>query len=200
VLDLESETLGDAWQLLKDLRRLRPELRIVAISDREDVETLQRTFRAGARGYVSKRDEPAMVLRALDWLCQTGERFLGDCVKERVLDDVAAERVRLRETGVDALSEREQVVFRLIGAKEGPTRISQLLGVSVKTVESHQERIKVKLGVTGLTELKRRAVEWSLAGPKRQMESKGYRAAGAIIAFWATLAGALGDCASAWCG
>jgi DNA-binding CsgD family transcriptional regulator len=63
---------------------------------------------------------------------------------------------------VSPLSNRELFIFKLLGRNLGPTAIAAELGVSVKTIETHQHRIKQKLRLPSCPDLRFRAHEWVL--------------------------------------
>ncbi|EQD57082.1 protein containing Transcription regulator LuxR, partial [mine drainage metagenome] len=63
---------------------------------------------------------------------------------------------------LEALSNREMQVFELIGRGQGTREIAERLHLSVHTIESHRENIRMKLGLRNGTELLRRAVSWTL--------------------------------------
>ena len=58
------------------------------------------------------------------------------------------------------LSDREMQVFRLIGSGLGTSRVAKELQLSVKTIETHRQHIKQKLGLTNGMELTRQAADW----------------------------------------
>ena len=100
------------------------------------------------------------------------ENFLGDLLCKHLHDagvlDLSrlAERMVGRRQGgaagtVDTLSDRELEVFRRMGEGHATKRIASDLGVSMKTVQEYQARIKEKLGLADATELMRAAVRWT---------------------------------------
>ena len=82
---------------------------------------------------------------------------MGAGVERLLLERLACGSVELRSETEQALSTRELEVFRLLGEGYGPSDVAKQLLVSGKTVESHQERIKLKLKLTTCAELRRRA-------------------------------------------
>jgi DNA-binding NarL/FixJ family response regulator len=65
-------------------------------------------------------------------------------------------------SALETLSDREFEVFNLIAQSVGPTEIAQRLNVSVRTIETHREHIKEKLGLRNGAELTRYALEWAM--------------------------------------
>lgn len=145
--------------LLSDLRRLHPPGRVLVLSAEEDAPSVHRAFRAGARGYVSKGEEPGEVLAGLECLLQD-RLFTSRRVQGALLMHLASGSSQGLDVQLSALSDREMQVFRLIGRSMGATAIGVELGVSVKTVETHQKRMKEKLGLASGERLRERAKVW----------------------------------------
>ena len=154
VLDL---ALGDGWHFLRQLLRSNRHANVVVFTALEDAETVQRAFRSGVRAYITRRDPVADLMRAIVGAVD-GDRHVGPRVEHLILDRMAHGSVRLGADETTALSGRERQVFGLIGAGHSARSIAEDLGVSVKTVETHQQRMKEKLGVKSGDELKRVAV------------------------------------------
>jgi DNA-binding NarL/FixJ family response regulator len=158
---------GDGISLLKDFRRLRPASCALVVTARQDSLSVQRSFKAGARGYVVMEDEISEVSSALERVA-AGELYASGTVARGLLQMLASGAVELRRDHCGQLSDRELEVFRLIGSGFGTSRVATELQLSVKTIETHRQRIKQKLGLTNSTELTRRAAEWLLAANRRR--------------------------------
>ena len=70
--------------------------------------------------------------------------------------------------GVQSLSDRELEIFHLLGTGLSTRDVAASLGLSVKTVETHREHIKRKLGVKTATELLHRAIRWAESGGREE--------------------------------
>ena len=81
---------------------------------------------------------------------------------ERVLLGMTKGNHKPGKTPIDLLSDRELEVFGLIGQGMGPSQIAEQLHLSVKTIETHREKIKKKLSLSSGSELTRQAMQWSL--------------------------------------
>lgn len=163
---------GDGIALLKDFRKLNSSAHALVVTARNDSLSVQRAFKAGARGYVVMEDETAEVLDALEHIVG-GELYASGKVARGLLQMLASGLVETCEHG-GQLSDRELQVFRLIGSGFGTSRVATELQLSVKTIETHRQRIKQKLGLANGSELTRRAAEWMMeaarngAGLKRR--------------------------------
>jgi DNA-binding NarL/FixJ family response regulator len=149
--------MGDGLALLKDLSRWSPGTRVVIFTALHDPLSVQRAFKAGACGYVSRRDPVAAVMLAI--VCAVeGKRQVGPAVEDALLDGLARGAMEMRESEAAGLSDRELQVFQLIGSGHTTRWVAHELCLSVKTVETHRQRIKGKLHLADGMELQRRAV------------------------------------------
>jgi DNA-binding NarL/FixJ family response regulator len=159
---------GDGFGLIKDFRKLHPTARTLVLSKRDDPLAVQRAFRAGARAYLMVGDEPAEILEALDRIL-AGELFASISVGRRLLEHLAGGQIKPNDSKVTSLSDRELQVFSLFGRGFGATRLAAELHLSVKTVETHQMRIKEKLGLQSAAELSKEASLWMSEVARREL-------------------------------
>ena len=165
---------GDGIALLKDFKKINPVARALVVTTRTDLLSVQRAFKAGARGYVVAEDETTEVLHALEEIA-AGELYASGTVARRLLQMLANGSVEPRRDACGQLSDRELEVFRLIGGGLGTARVAKELQLSVKTIETHRQRIKQKLGLTNGTELTRRAAEWMMEGARKRGQRHGLK-------------------------
>lgn len=147
----------DGFALIKELRHGSEGTRVVVLTALEDAASMQRAFRMGALGYLSRRDPVAAVLSTILSVL-VGERHLGPRAQRVLLGELARGSVQMEQDELARLSHRERDVFRKIGAGQPTRLIAEELHLSVKTVETHRQRIKEKLGLASGSELLRRAV------------------------------------------
>lgn len=159
---------GDGIGLIRDFRKLHPTSRILVLSKRDDPLAVQRAFRAGARAYLMAVDETSEILAALDKIL-AGEFYASASVGRRLLENLASGQIRSNDSKVNALSDRELQVFSLFGRGYGATRLAAELHLSVKTIETHQMRIKEKLGLRSAAELSKEASLWMCDMARRQL-------------------------------
>jgi len=160
VLDLR---LGneDGVELIKILKAQHPALPILVVSQHDEAIYAQRSLRAGANGYVMKEEATDEVLNALRTVV-SGELYVSRKMAAVVLRQIFQTSPEKASRGyeVENLSDREMQVFQLLGAGKSTREIATQLFLSFKTVESHRENIKHKLGATGAADLVRRASDW----------------------------------------
>lgn len=157
---------SDGMVLVRDVHRILPKTALLVISSQCDVESVQRAFRAGASGFVSKFDDTHEVLAAISSLRQ-GDRYVSRRIADGLLGELSTgTMVSQREMDVSTLSDRELQIFRLLGSGFSGSALSREIGVSVKTVETYRQRIKEKLRIRTGAQLIQKASTW-LAGETR---------------------------------
>jgi DNA-binding NarL/FixJ family response regulator len=153
---------SDGLELLKQIKSEFPRLPMLVISMHDERLYAERVLRAGARGYLMKKEPSEKVFVAID-LVLRGEIFVSDRVKQDMLEYSATGRRPFQEGGspLDHLSDRELQVFQLLGNGIPTREIAQQLHLSVKTIECYRENLKVKMNLRSGAELVQRAIQWS---------------------------------------
>src|SRR5262245_781654 len=149
---------ADGIQLIKEFRNLSPVGAILALSEHADAFSVQRVFRAGARAYLTTEDAPEL-LRALDEIL-AGHPYVGASVLPVILSNFANGSKNSRSSDINSLSDRELEIFSFIGRGVSVSELATELHVSVKTIETHQMRMKEKLALHTAAELRQKAREW----------------------------------------
>jgi DNA-binding NarL/FixJ family response regulator len=148
----------DGLALIKDLAAVAPALRLVVFSLHPEDIYAERCLRAGAHGYVMKREPVATLFRAIREVA-AGGISVSPRVSAAVLGALAGHA--RKPAGTEAqLTDRELQIFRLVGLALPTRTIAEKLGISVKTVEAHRENIKNKLGLDTAAALTARAAHW----------------------------------------
>lgn len=147
-------------ELIKQMRDSHPQVRVLVCSLHDEVLFAERSLRAGARGYLSKDEAVDRVVEAVERVLD-GRIYLSPEMTDRMLA-LSAGRSVGRDEPLERLSDRELEVFRLVGEALTSSEIGERLHLSPKTVDSHRENIKKKLGLRNHGELLRRAVQWVL--------------------------------------
>jgi len=120
----------------------------------------ERAIQSGARGYLMKHEAPEQVLEAIRRVL-AGEIYLSQRMSARVLNRLAPGNSQEDASPISALSDRELQIFTMIGQGNSTREIADSLAVSVKTIETHRERIKDKLNLKNATELLRYAMRYT---------------------------------------
>jgi DNA-binding NarL/FixJ family response regulator len=160
IIDI-SLNAASGLELVKDLCIQHPSVAPLVLSMHEEELYAERAMRAGARGYVRKRETSKDILAAI-------RRVLGGgiYVSEKLSNAMALkflkgqEGVGVAQSRVEQLSDRELEVFRMLGQGRSTSQIAEALHLSVKTVQAYCVRAKEKLGLTTAPELVREAILW----------------------------------------
>ena len=148
-------------QLVKMLDASLPDVRVLILSMHDETLHAERAFAAGARGYIMKQEAMQNLIAAIRCVA-SGKTYVSTQMSERIVARVTGRGgVRDAPAPLERLSDREREVFALIGRGLGTRDIADQLNLSVKTIETHQARIKEKLGFANARELTRAAVSWT---------------------------------------
>lgn len=146
-------------ELLKNIRGMLPHLPVLIISMHDENIFTERALRAGANGYIMKIEASEKVLYAIRRVLE-GELYLSENMKEKILRRLVKSGSEEVVFSMDTLSDRELEVFQLIGDGYGTRQIADRLNLSVKTIDSYREHLKMKLRLDSSAELVRHAIQW----------------------------------------
>ena len=149
----------DGIGLIKSLRTQFPQMPILVLSLQDECFYGERAFRAGASGYVMKRETPHQLMSAICSVLQ-GNVYLSQKMSALVLTKYLKGRTRDGGSPQTALSSRELEVFQRIGQGHRTRMIAESLHLSIKTVETHRAHIMEKLNLRNSSELLKRAMQW----------------------------------------
>lgn len=162
IVDLELKG-SSGLDLVKELLVRFPNIPALVLSMHSDPTYAERSLRAGARGYVSKQQLDETVLSAIRCVLGGGT-FISEEFRTLFATKYIGGQTLAANSALDALSDRELQVFRFIGRGRTTRQIADILNLSVKTIESHREHIKKKLGLDSAAELAQRATQWVETG------------------------------------
>lgn len=152
----------DGLDLLKTMRLKEMSVPVLVLSMHDETTYAERALRAGANGYIMKQEAAEKVLTAIRRILG-GEVYLSERLTAKMLRQMVRGNDPEKQTPMSKLSDRELEIYRLIGAGHATRQIADELHLSVKTVESYQAHIKVKLSLRTARELVQHAVEWTVA-------------------------------------
>jgi DNA-binding NarL/FixJ family response regulator len=154
----------DGVAAMRELRRLLPDTRVIALTSFLDDERLLPAIEAGAAGYLLKDVEPSELARAVR-AAKAGEAMLDPAAAARLVEAVA-HGATPAPVARDRLTPREQEVLELLASGRSNKRIAFELGISEKTVKAHVGHVLAKLGVSDRTEAAVLAVSEGLVGAR----------------------------------
>jgi DNA-binding NarL/FixJ family response regulator len=164
VVDLTMPRLNGV-DAIRQIKRDAPEVEVVVLSVHDSEAYVVQALRAGAAGYVLKRNAATELVAAIR-AAQEGQAYLHPSIARRVIDDYVS-RIRAAEDVPSEpherlLTPREREVLQLAAEGHSTRAIAGLLCLSTKTVEHHRASVMTKLGLRGQTELVKYAIRAGL--------------------------------------
>jgi len=146
--------------LVKELTTQDNPLPVLVLSMHDEQVWAERAIRAGARGYIMKKEASENVITALRDI-RAGKIHVSGKIMEKLLDRMQLKPDAQASRTVDLLTDRELEVFRLLGAGLSSREIAEQMKLGIKTIGTYRDRVKQKLGIKTGAELVRRAVLWT---------------------------------------
>lgn len=150
---------ADGLELLKQVRAEHPTLPILMLSVHDEAQYALRALRAGAGGYVMKKEAAHHLTVALRKVVQ-GEVAVSDSFGKELIYKVAGEAESGAASALSILTDRELEILRLIGEGQSSRSMAASLHLSIKTIESHRLHIKSKLSFPSSKAMVRFAIDW----------------------------------------
>lgn len=164
IVDLSMPELN-GLETTRQIKRESPDTEVLVFSMYENEQFVRELLAAGARGYVLKSDVITQLFVAVETVTRHKPFFTSD-VAEKVLkgylklSDLSAE-----EGAASVLSAREREIVQLLAESKSNKEVSALLGISVKTVQTHRATIMRKLGINSIVDLVHYAIRNNLVSP-----------------------------------
>lgn len=154
---------GNGLDLIKQLHRWQPKMRIIALSMHDDELYAERALNNGASGYINKQDSAQQLLKGIRQVINN-KIFVNSEITKRLQkqEQLSHHTPSIKKSTIVKLSDRELQVFDFIGRGMKTKDIASKLKLSTKTIETHRRHIKDKLSLTSGTELVHAAIMWTL--------------------------------------
>jgi DNA-binding NarL/FixJ family response regulator len=159
VLDISMPTLNGI-EAARELARSCPKTKTILLTQHEEEQYIHEALEVGVKGYVLKSQVASDLIHALQQVSRGGI-YLSPGVSRAVVDAYRSKS----ERPSDPLSGRERQVLQLIAEGKSTKDVASLLGISVKTAESHRSRLMQKLDIHETASLVRYAVRRGLVQP-----------------------------------
>ena len=147
--------------VVQQSRRHFPEVELLVLSSQTDARHVRAALKCGAAGYLVKDAELPELELALRAVAK-GQTYLSPSVSQNALSN----RRHQRAEDQVQLTARQRQVLQMIAAGRSTKEIAGLLGVSIKTVETHRTRMMQTLGLYGTNALMRYALRLGLDAPE----------------------------------
>jgi two-component system invasion response regulator UvrY len=150
----------DGVDILKQLKRHKPNLPVLVLSMHPEEQYAVRVLKAGAAGYLTKESAPDELITAIRKVSR-GRKYVSSTLAEKLAFDLDRDTEKpLHET----LSDREYQVMCLIASGKRAKEIAEELYLSVKTVSTYRSRILEKMKMKNNAELTHYAIKHRLVG------------------------------------
>lgn len=160
ILDIRMPTLRGI-EAIPEIKKIRPEAKIMMLSMYSDIEFLHQAFSAGANGYLVKGDADTQMFLAIEAI-RRGEIFITPSLSADLVADWARQNRSQRGSSViDPLTTREKEILRCIGEGKPYKEIAELLSISPFTVMRHRANIMEKLNLKKSSDLLKYALQKS---------------------------------------
>jgi DNA-binding NarL/FixJ family response regulator len=157
VIDVSMPDLGGA-EATEQILKVRPQVRVLALTRHSDQGYLRRLLSAGATGYVLKKTAADELISAIR-IVASGRTYIDPTLAGTFMENLLGRATSAEtERPLGELTEREEEVLRLIAWGLSNKEIASQLGVSVKTVEYHKARSTEKLQLRSRTDILRYAL------------------------------------------
>jgi len=150
-----------ALDVLAALGRDHPRVKALVLTVHESIHYAVRVLEAGAQGYVLKSDAARELLDAVAAVGQ-GEIYISPRVSQRVIHHLR--QPKSGRKGLEALSEREFQLLRVLGSGMSLKECAARLDISISTASTYRLRLMEKLGLRSTAEIIRFALEHDVVG------------------------------------
>jgi DNA-binding NarL/FixJ family response regulator len=147
-------------ELIKSIKASHPRVAVIVLSMHDERLYAERALRAGARGYIMKRETTKKVIAAIRRVLE-GRLYVSEKLASIFAEKFVDGHAPPARSPIEQLSDRELEVFQMLGEGQETRQIAESLHVSMKTIQVYCARIKEKLKLANATELLREAIRWN---------------------------------------
>jgi DNA-binding NarL/FixJ family response regulator len=172
LLDAQDPTM-DPLHELKRVRNHYPTTPLILLHATTDALVASRALRAGATAFLATRELAGLLAPAIE-KALVGERFVSEEVMQGILHGMTENPESETRIPIEILSDREMMVFQLLGKGKCPRNIAEELGVNIKTVATHCNNIRRKLHTPDNRHLTKISLDWTADRAPRMTTTSTY--------------------------
>lgn len=150
---------GSGIELIKNIKANCPAVAVIVLSMHDESLYAERAIRAGARGYIMKRETTKKIIEAIRTVLG-GKLYVSERQTALFAKKFLDGHLPTDGSPIEQLSDRELEVFQLLGQGYETRQVAESLHISMKTVQAYCARIKEKLKLASALELLREAIRW----------------------------------------
>ncbi len=136
-------------ETLRRVLRLCPDIKILVLSAHSEEQYAKRSFKAGAKGYLTKNHSPEELVNAIVRI-SNGGKYISQSLAEKLAFDIDKDETEIPH---ESLSQREYQILCLLGSGKSTSVIAEQLSLSPKTVSTYRSRVLEKLQLKDNAEL-----------------------------------------------
>jgi DNA-binding NarL/FixJ family response regulator len=163
IVDVSMPELGGV-EVTRQIKRDLPETEVLVFTGQDSEALVHQLFAAGARGFVLKSESATNLIPAIKALCNH-QPYFGSHITGIVFDQYLKGGAQSEQAAPDGLTPREREIVQLLAEGKSNKDVASVLGISVKTAETHRATIMRKLGFEAFSELVRYAVRNHIVQP-----------------------------------
>jgi DNA-binding NarL/FixJ family response regulator len=162
IVDISMPELN-GLEATRQIKKAVPKTEVLIFSMHEDEQLVRDVLAAGARGYLLKTDASRYIIAAVDALSQHKPFFTSHISETMLHAYLRSAKHDDEATSPGIITGREREIIQLLAEGKSNKKISSLLGISVKTVETHRATIMRKIGASSVVDIVRYAVRNKIA-------------------------------------
>jgi len=144
----------------RELRKASPTTKTILLTRHDEDQYVTEALRSGVNGYVLKNQGATDLVHAIREVCRGGI-YLSPSISGTIVGAFLSKT----DLPTDPLTSRERQVLQLVGEGKSTKEVAALLGISMKTAESHRTRLMQKLNIHETASLVRYAIRRGLVQP-----------------------------------
>lgn len=159
IIDISLEGNVNGIELVKAVKDRYPNTITIMLSMYDESLYAERAIRAGASGYVMKKEADMNIITAIKTVME-GELYLSDNISKSIIHKLLHGASDKNTEPENVLTDRELEIFMMIGSGLSTKEIASRLNLSLNTIETHRRHIREKMQFKDLNELVKYAVQW----------------------------------------
>jgi DNA-binding NarL/FixJ family response regulator len=157
LLDIQMPIM-DGIQTLPEIRKLRPEAKVIILSMHNDHSMISKLMEIGANSYLTKNSDSETIYQAIK-TCYEQEFFFNELTNKALLTGLRTKRSDIAGPQDVNLSEKEIRVLKLMCEEKTTKEIADIVEISPRTVEAIRDKLKTKTGAKSMAGLVMYAVK-----------------------------------------
>ena len=157
LLDIQMPIM-DGIQTLPEIRKIRPDAKVIILSMHNDHSMISKLMEIGANSYLTKNSDSETIYEAIK-TCFENEFFFNELTNKALLAGLRTKRTDVYGGPEADLSEKELRVLRLMCEEKTTKEIADIVEISPRTVEAIRDKLKTKTGAKSMAGLVMYAVK-----------------------------------------